>query len=173
VKDIPLKYRNSEEFLNKLRNIYYLLIALPMGLFVLIFLNMKDRLAVPEVNQDLAEMLLYVLSIIALINVASGYLLYYRNMKNLQISLSLKDKLQVFLNASILLYAALTAATLIIIAGLYITKNSIFAFFYVILLFLLSIGSPTYHRISRAVKLNQQEKEIWFRKKELEGNSNG
>lgn len=98
---------------------------------------------------------------------AFGMINFQQRMKKIDYQVELRVKL---CNYYILFMARnlwLGLATLTAVLGLYLTKAQEFTLIFVVFLILFSIGSPTYYRISNSLQLNQDEKDIIYKKKPI------
>lgn len=160
-------FSNSEEFLHKIRNPYYLYISIPLLMFALIYLSMKEKVAEPLVPLALLTLIKAILMAASIAAGAFGMINFQQRMKKIDYQVELRVKL---CNYYILFMARnlwLGLATLTAVLGLYLTKAQEFTLIFVVFLILFSIGSPTYYRISNSLQLNQDEKDIIYKKKPI------
>lgn len=162
--------KSPEEFHNKLGFIFHALLALPLAVFVYLFLEIRHRNLQPALNNDsYMSLLTIVLPIIATVAVGVGYYLYRQDQKVVNAQQRLQDKLSVYYEISVKFYAFIAVAAVLVVIGLYLTISPIFTVAYVLLLFLMSLNRPSIRKYVRDIKLTKEEKDIILHKKSFEG----
>lgn len=158
---MALKFSNSQEFLNKLQLAINMFIAVPMLGFIVLFLRIENKTYNPDI---LAEELIFNLRWIEFFLVtglaALGLIVFHRIRKRLAPSMTIREKLMIYYQASISRSYYFLAATLLALAGLALTAESFYVIYYTISLVMFSITYPTIFRINRELRLNKEEREV-------------
>jgi len=165
---MPLKYSNSQEFLNKLQLYVNAFIAIPMLGFIVLFLRIENRSYNPDyVSEEITFYLRFVIfaAIIALI--VSGLLLSKRKREGLDPNMSIRDKLEIYYKAAITRAYFFLGATVLALIGLTLTAEQFYVIYYTICLVAFSMTYPTIYRINRELKLNREEREVIISRKKI------
>ncbi|MBS0000585.1 MAG: hypothetical protein KFF73_16515 [Cyclobacteriaceae bacterium] len=166
---MSLKFKNSQEYLNKLQMQINLLIALPMLVLIYFFLRIENGLYTPDILPE--ETIFYlrvgVLFMVVFL-VILGVIGFKKSIESLNPEMHLRDKLELFFAASITRSSLFEAATIISLAGLILSGEQIYVGYYTICLVAFSITYPTLQRINKQLKLKNNEREIILSRKEIE-----
>jgi hypothetical protein len=151
---------NSYEYFNTLILIYYFMVGVPLLFFVLVFLRYQEAGGLqPTQSMNLIQhVLLPAAAVICLIMPS----LQYRKQLKAERPGGFKAKLKLFHQLALYRYAWLTVANFLAVVGMYFTGEQVFAGLYAVALVVFSLHRPTANRITRDMKLNEQEKE-WLK----------
>ena len=163
---MALKYSNSQEFLNKLQLFINVFIALPMLGFIILFLRIENNTYHPQIlGPEMVFFLRLFVFILVVGLVVLGMIVFRQKCKRLHTSMTIRDKLQVYYDASVHRSYYFLAATLLSLSGLALTAEQFYIIYYTICLVAFSITYPTIYRINRELKLNREEREIIISRK--------
>lgn len=141
------KFRSITDYFNMLNMIYYVLVGIPLVLFLIIYLNHKDILSD---NGFLGTGQIYLklaLTLLVPVEVVTGELIFKNRMKRDFTQCFLETKLHHYFQASLIRYAAYFVASIIAIIALYFFLAGILVGLYMIILFSFSLIRPTKKRI--------------------------
>lgn len=165
---MALKYSNSQEFLNKLQVFINIFIALPMLGFIILFLRIENKTYNPGIlGPDKVFFLRLFVFILVVGLVVLGMIGFRQLRKRLDTSMTLREKLQVYYDASVHRSYYFLSATLLSLAGLALTAEQFYVIYYTICLVAFSITYPTIYRINRELRLNREEREIIISRKTI------
>ena len=145
-----------KEYLEKQNQIYFGFLALPLVLFAVVYLPVKDHTLMSSGSGTLD--LTYYLGSVALF--ALAYLcwrLYQSNLRRIEKDIPLKDKLKRHRSVSSTLYALGLLLSLLSIGMLWLTKHQLFVAIYPMLLLLISFCRPTARRLEKELPLSDEE----------------
>lgn len=158
--------------LEKLTNLFFLMVGVPLVAFAWIYLNLKtinphDIFMVPAFRPYLHAGILLLSLAIAVLAVIQ----YRHRFTGLEpdtseqegVKESLNEKVQIFKEASLKKYVLFTISTLIIIGGFYLSSEETYGAAYSILLILYSINRPTPERLVKDMRLKKEERELVFK----------
>lgn len=165
---MPLKFSNSQDFLSKLQQYINILIAIPMMIFIILFLKIENRAYHPDM---LNEGMTYYLRIISLIGVlvlvGLGWYAFKKQIDSIDSSMAIRNKLELFYSASITRSYYFELATLVTLVGLILTAEQIYVGYYTICLVAFSITYPTVYRINSQLRLNKEERGLIISRKQI------
>ena len=158
---MALKFSNSQEFLNKLQLYINAFIAVPMLGFIVLFLRIENRTYNPDyLNEDITFYLRFIMLAAILVSIVSGLVFSKRIRENLDLNMSIRDKLDVYYKAAMNRAYFFLVATVLALIGLTLTAEQFYVIYYTICLVAFSITYPTIFRINRELKLNREEREV-------------
>lgn len=166
---MPLKFKNSQEFLNRLQMSVNILIAIPMMIFIYFFLRIENQSYQPDLLD--AGVLFYMrigILLVTLILVIFGIVAFRRQVETINPEILLRDKLEFYFAASMTRSWIFEIATLVTLIGLITSAEEVYVAYYTMTLVGFSITYPTTHRIMRQLKLKKEEREILMARKEIE-----
>ena len=155
---MPQEYNNWEQFYHRFNTIFHGIIALSLLPFAFVFL--ETQRAFPDAALVKAELILPMEIIIAIISMGSAFYAW-RYQKHIQesiaVDLSIKQRLVVYLKHKLIQYGILELASLAALVGLYLTKEQFFSGIYVVVLFVFSLGRPTYDLVVKELRFTKEE----------------
>lgn len=164
-----MQFKNPEEFHNKLAFIFHALLALPLAAFIYLFLEIKNNNLSPAIEEGSnATFLISILFVGAVLVAALGYYQYKQKKKKAAQENTLPKKLSAYLNYSIVFYAFVEGASILMVLGLYLTTSSVFIVGYMFILLLLSLNRPTPQKYVSDLGLKGNERDIILHKKSFE-----
>lgn len=163
----PFSYRSAEVYFFRFSLIFYLLLALPMVPFIIVYLRMQDGEVTPVLGEEVNTLVTLVLGVLAFGNVVMGMRLYRREMLQLKKEDTLREKLDLFFHASIVQFSCLEAAAIIAVAGLFLTRTIFFVLLFLGMVIILAQVRPDLRRMCRELRLSKDEEEVVYQKKEI------
>lgn len=152
--------------LEKLNNLYYLMVGLPLLAFSWVYLNLKLWEPVHFFRDaELAVAGHVVLIALALALSIMAFIRYRRYFQEqgpapgkLEGPAALEWKVGFFCEASIQKYALLAAATILIVLGFYLSLEEFYVPLYAIMLIVYSVNRPTPESIARDMRMKKEER---------------
>jgi cytochrome b561 len=145
-----------KEYLEKQNQIYFGFLALPLVLYAVVYLPVKDSTITSTGNSTL-DLIYYLGSVALFALVYLCWRLYQSNLKRIEKNRPLMDKLKRHRSVSSTLYALGLLLSLLSIAMLWVTKHQLFVATYPMLLLLISFCRPTARRLEKELPLSDDE----------------
>lgn len=165
---MALKFSNSQEFLNKIQLYINAFIAVPMLGFIVLFLRIENRTYNPDyLNEDITFYLRFIMLLAIMGLIVLGLVFSKRIRGNLDVNMSIRDKLDVYYKAAMNRAYFFLGATVLALIGLTLTAEQFYVIYYTICLVAFSITYPTIFRINRELKLNREEREVIISRKKI------
>ena len=165
---MALKFSNSQEFLNKIQLDINAFIAVPMLGFIVLFLRIENRTYNPDyLNEDITFYLRFIMLLAIMGLIVLGLVFSKRIRGNLDVNMSIRDKLDVYYKAAMNRAYFFLGATVLALIGLTLTAEQFYVIYYTICLVAFSITYPTIFRINRELKLNREEREVIISRKKI------
>ena len=143
-----------KQYLERLNLIYYGLIALPLVLFPVVYLPMKEGIST---GLDEGGFLFYLAATLLFLVIYFARRLFRRSLKVIAIDWQFADKLQAYRRASIIFYIFGLVSCLISVGLLMFTKHQLFVATYPVLLLILSFYRPTVERLKRDLPFTEKD----------------
>ncbi|WOK05286.1 hypothetical protein RT717_19585 [Imperialibacter roseus] len=164
----PFAYKTADQYYFRLSLIFYLLAAIPMVPFIVVYLQMQEGALAPPFGADLNATITAILAVFAFGNVVLGMRLYKQEIQPLSKEHSLRERLDLFFHASMIQYSCMEAAAIMAVAGLYLTRMTFFVLLYLGMLIIFAQVRPEMRRISKQLKMTKEEEDIVYQKKEID-----
>lgn len=165
---MALKFSNSQEFLNKLQLFINVFIAIPMLGFIILFLRIENKTYQPEIlNEGMIFYLRLIVFGAVILLIGLGLTSFNKQKRKLGPSMTIREKLEIYYQASVVRSYYFLAATIIALAGLVLTAEQFYVIYYTFCLVAFSITYPTIHRINRELRLNREEREVIISRKKI------
>ncbi len=163
-----MHFKTPEEFHNKLGFIFHAILAVPLAVFVYLFLEIKNRGMEPNIeNGQEAWPLIIGLAAISLLLVLLSYRHFRKSLAAVHQLGRLKEKLPTYFTHVLKFYAVIEGSSLLMILGLYLTTSSVFIVGYMFLLLVLSLNRPTPQKYVKDLNLTKEESDIVLLKKDF------
>jgi len=147
-----------EIYLEQLNQIYFGLISLPLLLFPLVYLPIKDVPSMPLRDNLSGEFtLIWVVALLLFFTMLFGRRLFRRSLSVISVNWPFKKKLQAYKQSLVIFYSFGLLTSLCSVLLLYITKHQLFVATYPILLLLISLYRPTVQRMKRELPFSEEE----------------
>ena len=148
--------KNAYEYFQTLNQVFYFVIAVPLVLFCLTYLQWMERGGLSDQVRFTWFHALIVLATAAFLWLA--YYLYRKKIRDVAPSEAFQQKLYRFHRSAWTKYLLLAAGNLVPIVGLYLTGEQLFVGLYAIALVIFSVNRPTLRRVIDDLCLNDDEK---------------
>jgi hypothetical protein len=145
---------STKNYLDRLNLIYYGLIALPLVLFPVVYLPMKEGVST---SFDQGGILYYLAGLLLFLVIFFARRLFQRSLKVIETDWMLEQKLQAYSKASVIFYILGMVSCMISVGLLMFTKHQLFVATYPILLLILSFFRPTLERLKRDLPLTKED----------------
>jgi len=156
----PSIYHQIDLFLNGMNTRFYLIVCLPLLLFVLVYLEVQSRTGISPAFESGDHIGHYVLSLVLGLSWFPAKKMYKRKILEQRQEESLMQKLNAFRKAAIYMYLILGSAAILAIVGLYFAQEQIYLMAFGIVLILFSVNRPTPAKIIKDMKLTAEEKRM-------------
>ena len=140
-------FRSITDYFNMLNMIYYVLVAIPLVLFLIVYLNQKETLSDNGFLHARQMYFKLALVLIVTLEVIAGELIFKNRMNRDFSQFFLQTKLHHYFQASLIRYAAYFTGSLIAVIALYFFVEGILVGLYMVVLFSFSLIRPTKKRI--------------------------
>lgn len=161
-------YKSADVYFFRFSLIFYVLMALPMIPFIIIYLAMQEGNVTPVMGESMNTVLTLVLAALAFGNVVMGMKFYRKEMAALDSSMPLREKLDLFFHASVIQFSCLEAATVIAVVGLYLTKTIFFVLLFLGMVIIFAQVRPDLRRMTKELRFSKEEEGVIYEKKEIE-----
>lgn len=156
-----LKFKNGEEYYNKIYILFNLFIAFPLVLFCYLLLLRQSKQLVPVLNNS-TDRLLVLFSLL----IAAGSLLFFaikkfkRELAEQNVNEAFREKLIFYYRISKRKYSAFMLVGFMCVSGLYLTNHGVFIVAYILSVVLLSLKRPTLNGFIEDLKLSAEDEKI-------------
>lgn len=148
----PPKYEKPFELVNRLRTIFYIMVGIPLALFLSIYFpNRLDTLQ--QSGQDLPVFWLAVMPACCLLATALAYLNYYKKLKKLRKESAIKTQIDRFFSAKVEKFIYLEGITLLVLCVYFFNHHALYAGLYMLMLILFAMNNPTIFSLIDALRL--------------------
>lgn len=159
-----MKFTSLQEYFYKLQNALYLLVLLPLLVFIFLIASPPDKIVVLA-----AEDITIIMSLLigfALVDGVIVSIIFYQSMKKIRKAVLLSEKLDRYYTMALIRYAVITLSCLMMALGYYLTDNLIFISLFAFTLILLFILWPRPSTVCKQLKLKGDEREMVLFKKD-------
>jgi len=164
----PDNYINFHDFIMKLQRRVHLLIALPILIFILLFLKIENTSYRPFIlDKDLLYLLRTSMFFITIGVIIFSLIYFTVKIKQSGKLPGLRTKLDRYFSFSIIRDYLLTAILVINLTGMILTADRFYVIFFSITLVVMLSGYPSHSRIINALNLNQEETELAMSKEPM------
>ena len=143
-----------KQYLERLNLIYYGLIALPLVLFPVVYLPIKEGVST---GFDDGGFLFYLAAVLLFLVIYAGRRLFKRSISVISADWPFDNKLLAYRKASITFYIFGLISCMVSVGLLMFTEHQLFVATYPILLLILSFYRPTVERLKRDVPLTEKD----------------
>ncbi len=167
-----MKHSNSKQYQQSLITIAYLCAGLPLLLFGWLFLEVSHGNVEPKVGE---VRLYFGITVAFMLLIVFVGIHFFRQLNAKARSQEvLTDKLAVYRNAVLLRMLSYAAASLVVIAAMYVTAEEFFSALYAIMIVLFSINNPSLPGIAKDLKLTGTQRSDFLKNREFgEGGMSG
>ena len=162
-----MNFSSIREYFYKLTNRCYLLVLLPLAVFIYIYYQLLSKKIVASVlDESLLTIILVSLITLGLVNLTTVHFVANRRLKKYANEVGLGRKLDRFLEIVMFRMGACSASSLVMAVGLLLTGSEWFAIFFVLILLWVMLQWPTAKRACRDLRLKGDEYEMVLFKKD-------
>lgn len=155
------EYRNFSEFIMKLQHRVHLLLALPIIVFVFLFIRIENSQIHPYlINRDLRFITRNIIALITFSILIFAMIYFSIRLRKIRSNHKLRLKLNGYFSASLFRDSWLTVVLVIDLIGMGLTAERFYAIFFGVVLIVMLSGYPAHSRIINALKLNREESEL-------------
>ncbi|MEO0552494.1 MAG: hypothetical protein AAF149_04815 [Bacteroidota bacterium] len=161
--------KNTPEIYHqRMSTAFHTMIALPLALFVYLFLEKKHNNLAPIIEDSIVVYLVdYGFTLVALGFTYMAYSKFRKRLNAINRDDPLKQRFEIYSRLTTNAYLFIGVAFALLVLGLFLTTSAIFIVNYVILLFLLSLQRPTPDKYIKDLQLQGVEKKIVKDKQEF------
>lgn len=153
-----MDFKTPEDFHQKLSLLFHGLIALPLAVFVYLFLEIKHNNLPGIIDGSLAKAVNFTFNILAVALTVFAYYRFKKSLQRIRVDRPMKKKLEIYFSYAVSFFVLVTISSVLFVAGLYLTTSAVFIVGYVVLLFLLSLSRPTHQKYVRNLPLKEEER---------------
>jgi hypothetical protein len=156
-----MKFSSVREYFLKLHNFLYIIILVPLLAFGYVYLQAR-----PARGAD-SQLLTFGFVLVYLLDLTVSARIFWRRMKEARMNLQLTSRLQAYAGATMVRFAMIASACLILVAGFLLTGSSLHAALFVFSMILLSLWWPSPSKACKDLRLKEEERDIILRQKDL------
>ncbi len=156
--DIKDPLQNIPRFLDRINLIFYFIVCVPLVLFAIVYLGYEKAGGLKDTVGDNFSIPVHVLiPLFALASLVGSWLYYRQALKTQLPSSGLSEKLRLFYKLLINRYLILIMGTLLVVLGLYLTREQLFSALYMVMLIASSLIRPTPARLIKDFNLSEED----------------
>ena len=145
-----------EKFIKNLKTIYFMLLASPI-LIIGVFLLMTQKGTV-MLNNNFDSILIYVVPIFTLIFITAGFLIFIKNLKNIQTEENFDSKISRYKGIIIQRFAIIEGIAILSVVAFMITLNNYYIIYTFLSLLCFILIYPTIGKINKDLKISPNDK---------------
>jgi hypothetical protein len=153
-----MKFTSLQEYFYKLQNLLFVLILMPLVVFVCLFINAPATTFSSGIMQP--DLVANLLMIVVVFEWVAMTFLFRKKVLLLSKAVALSTKLDGYYNITIVRFSVGVASCLLLAGGFYITKNSFFIAVFGCLIILLFTVWPRPAKVCRDLRLKGDELEM-------------
>lgn len=152
-----MQFSSAQEFFNKLHNLLYLIVILPLLVFAFLYLDLRseDVLA----NQFFSPVWYVVILTTYAATVGLTFWIYNRRLQEIRQDNVFEKKIAAFARLTIVRYLILSLVGLLIAGGLFVSHDQVFVILFVASLIVISFIWPSARRVAKDLKLKDVERD--------------
>jgi hypothetical protein len=155
------------EYFYKLANRCYLLILLPLGVFIYLYYQFESKKITPYIkDESITLIILAGIVVLSLIYLTTVHWLSRKRLKKYSAEVGLGRKLDRYYEIVMFRYSACSSSSLMMALGLLFTGNELFGIFFMGILLWIMLQWPTTKRTCRDLDLKGDEYEMVLFKKD-------
>ena len=163
-----MTFESTEDYFYKINLWFSWVLAAPLVLFVILYLEWRDDSWMAFLQSESLVQIATFLGIPIILAIGLiAHLRFRKSIREIEPSIDLRNKLGNYASYFIRMQLFFTISALISMFSLFLTGSNLFAVYYLILLFFISLSRPSPQLISKQLKLNAENREILLKKKPL------
>ncbi len=152
-------YQYPAEYINKLRSTFYLMVGLPLPVFLYVYFNVRNGSYQSFFNGHIAAWFFWALGVTCLLLSLVAYGRYSKELKQIrETKAPIPHQLESLIVASRHKYLWLELATVVCVLVYVLTGHIVFAGLYVVMLILFAMSNPSVHSVSTDLRLSKEER---------------
>lgn len=166
------KFNNIFDYINKMRNRLYMMIALPIIVFAFLYLEYTRGASVskPKSIEFSAFTNAFLVAVFSS-TIFAAYYIFNKNVKKIRQLNSRKQQLDDYFTTSMYMYYILMGGIIAATISYWLTYNTYFAGFFVGYMFVISLNNPNMYRVFRHLRLSPEARERLI-KQQFDSNAN-
>ena len=159
-----MKFTSLQEYFYKLQNVLYLLILLPLLVFIFLIASPPEKVVIlADEETTIVEVVLIAIAIMDLVAVS---VIFHQAMKQISKAVALSEKLDRYFRMALIRYSVITMSCLLMALGYYLTDHIIFIYLFALglILYLILWARPA--AVCTHLKLKGDEREMVLYKKD-------
>ena len=162
-----MNFSSLKEYFYKLGNRCYLLVLLPLAVFIYLFHQLMTKQIEPFIQDEpLVDIIIVTLSAFGLVNLTTVHGIAKRRLKKYAAEVGLGRKLDRYHEIVMFRIAASSASSLMMAAGLLLTGSEVFGILFIGILVWTLLQWPTSRKACRDLQLKGDEYEMVLYKKD-------
>ncbi len=155
--------RNQAQILSSIYNrinlIFHAILAPPLIVFVWLYLE-SNAGGISSIidDQSTINILSFIFPILIIGIVVGAFFFFKSSLGTINLDAELIDKVKVYFEKSILLYAMLEVGLILSVLGYYITQEGVFIAVFITVLIFFSLYKPTLQRISKHLNITGEDR---------------
>ena len=159
------EFKDGLDFIGKVRNVIYILIGIPLIVFVILYLNLiRNKVYEGLLSEEFTLVVKIVFTLLIIGDVIYAYVLFNKKLKGARAKDDLKIKLEKYYHAVVLKFSIMEAAVLLSLIGLLLTADNLFTGIFVAFVFIYSINSPNIYKVMRELRLDKESRKSMLEK---------
>ncbi len=163
----PYVFNNAVDFLNRLRSTFYIMVGIPLLVFLAVYLSSREG-SYPVLWPSIPAFLLYMVPAVCLLVCVYAYLIYYKELRQIRKLPSLQQKLQQLFALDIKKFWLLEGATILTLLLYVLSAHTVFAGLYIVMLILFAMNNPSYYNVTGDLKLSKEERSVMRNNKPIQ-----
>lgn len=154
-----ISFKNSVDYLNKLRGVFYILVGIPLTIFLVLYLIFRQH-TFTAYYTTMSDLLIKILASTFLLAGLSSFIFYFKKLPAARNGSSLRNKLEQYYLICITKFSWLMVVSLLNLTFYFLTSHAFFAGVYILLLIMFALNNPSYYNVVGNLKLKKEEREI-------------
>jgi hypothetical protein len=162
-----MNFTSIKEYFYKLYNVCYLLLLLPLLIFIFIYYQLTEKKIVPIIAEEMQiQAMIAGAILLVIINLTTVHWVSGKRMKVYVTEPGLGRKLDRYYEIIFLRFTAGATSSLLAAIGLLLTGSVLFAAIFIVVLLLLAVQFPTSRKACKELMLKGDEYTMVFKKTE-------
>ena len=162
-----MNFSSIKEYFYKLTNRCYLLVLLPLLIFVYLYFQLQAKKIIPTIQNEEFIMLILLLSTLAsIVNLTTVHWLAKKRLTQYSAEVGLGRKLDRYCEIILLRMGAGSASSLLMAVGLLLTGHEFFSLLFILILIWILLQWPSSKKACKDLRLRGDEYEMVLYKKD-------
>ncbi|MEM1134896.1 MAG: hypothetical protein AAGI07_03580 [Bacteroidota bacterium] len=154
-----INFKNSVEYLNKLRSTFYIMVGIPLVLFLLIYLVFRENMYT-AIYPEMPTAIIKILAALFVIAAILSFIYYFRELPQVRNRKTLKEKLAQYYRLCNYKFGMLLIISMLNLICYFLSGHVLLAGVYILLLIMFALNNPSYYNVVGNLKLRKEEREI-------------